>query len=404
MIPQTIKNDFPIFAEHPELVYLDSTATAQKPKAVIDAISEHYTKRNANVHRGIYGISEEATVAYEAAREKIAKFINAPSSRNIIFVRNATEGINLLAHSWGQDNLKEGDEVLTTLMEHHANIVPWHMRAKSHGITVAFMGVTKDGYLDEAGIENKVSGKTKLAAFTHASNVLGTINPVKKLTEYFHKRGIPVLVDGAQAVPHFKVDVQDIGCDFYVFSGHKMLGPSGIGVLYVSDAWLDKLPPFLGGGEMIMSVTQKDFTYQEAPLRFEAGTPAIEAAIGLGAAIDYLASIGMDEIRKHEIELTAYALEELAKIPGLIVHGPKKAEDRTGVVAFTMANIHPHDLASLLDAEHICMRAGNHCTMPLHMDVLGVPATTRMSFYIYNSKEDIEKAVSVLKNISAELC
>lgn len=422
MFFRTIKKDFPIFTAHPKLVYLDSAATSQKPNIVIDAITSHYQKQNSNVHRGIYGISEEVTVAYEAAREKVASFIHAPFSRNIIFVRNTTEGINLVAHTFlspparggvgggGRKNkhtspslsfVRRGYEILTTLMEHHANIVPWHMLAKRQGMKVKFAGVTPKGYLDEADFKKKTSAKTALAAFTHASNVLGTINPVKKLTAYFHRLGIPVLIDGAQAVPHLAVDVRDIGCDFYVFSGHKMLAPTGIGVLYVSDHWLDALPPFLGGGEMIMSVTQKDFTYQEVPLRFEAGTPAIEAAIGLGAAIDYLQKIGMRNIRQHEIELTKHALREIKKIPGIRVYGPQVAEDRTGVIAFSHEKIHPHDLASLFDAEGVCVRAGNHCTMPLHEDVLGVNATTRMSFYLYNNKADIDRTLRVLKKIIA---
>ncbi|MDP3963545.1 MAG: SufS family cysteine desulfurase [bacterium] len=394
-----IKNDFPIFREHPGLVYLDSAATSQKPKAVIDAVANHYRTRNANIHRGIYKISEEATAAYDAARDAVAKFINAPSSRNIIFVRNATEGINLVAHAFARSRLKKGDVILATLMEHHANIVPWHMLAKDRGIKVAFTNVTLEGYLDEEDFKKKLTSNVKLAACTHASNVLGTINPVKRLVAYANKKGIPVLVDGAQAAPHLPVDVHDMGCDFYVLSGHKMLAPSGIGALYMSDEMIDALPPFMGGGDMIEAVTTEGFTYQPAPLKFEAGTPAIEAAIGFGEAIVYLQKIGMKAIRKHEIELTKYALHQMRKIRGVTVYGPKKAEDRTGAIAFSVDGIHPHDLASLFDAENICVRAGNHCTMPLHENVLGVNATTRMSFYIYNDMQDIDKAIRVLNNI-----
>ena len=409
--PRNIKKDFPIFTKHKDLVYLDSAATTQKPRSVIDAVRNFYEQNNANVHRGMYTLSEQATAAYESAREKVANFINAPNARNIIFVRNATEGINLVAHAFprlssgqgGGAYLKKGDEVLITLMEHHANIVPWHMLAERHGTRVRFVGVTVGGFLDLADLKRKTTRKTKLTCFTHASNVLGTINPARKLTAYFHKRGIPVLIDGAQAVPHLPVDVQEIGCDFYVFSGHKMLAPTGIGVLYVSDAWLEKLPPFLGGGEMIKAVTTIGATYQPAPLKFEAGTPAIEAAISLGAAIDYLERIGMRQVRNHEIELTRYALEHMQKLAGITIYGPQKAEERTGVIAFSVEGIHPHDLASLLDAEHVCVRAGNHCAMPLHTDVLGVPATTRASFYVYNDKRDTDRAMQALKEITKVL-
>ena len=408
---QKTKKDFRIFASHPGLVYLDSAATTQKPRSVVDAVSDFYERSNANVHRGMYALSEKATGAYEEARMRVAKFINAPNPRNIVFVRNATEGINLVTHAFpqlpsvqgGRTYLRKGGEVLTTLMEHHANIVPWHMLAERSGVRVRFVGVTQKGFLDLRDLKRKTTSRTKIATFTHASNVLGTINPVKKLTAYFHKRGIPVLIDGAQAAAHLPVDVQDIGCDFYAFSGHKMFGPTGIGVLYIADAWLENLPPFLGGGEMIESVTTRGATYQKPPLRFEAGTPAIEAAVGLGAATEYLRHIGMERVRTHEVELTRYALERLRKLPGVTVYGPKKAENRTGVIAFAVANIHPHDLASLLDGEHICVRAGNHCAMPLHTDVLGTPATVRASFCLYNSKKDADALVKALRKIIAVL-
>lgn len=397
MLGQKLKKDFPVFTEHPRLVYLDNAATTQKPRVVIEAVTKHWKRRNANVHRGIYGLSENATAAYEEARMKIAAFIGAPSPRNIIFTRNATESINLVAHAWARRHLKRGDEVLLTLMEHHANVVPWLMLAEERGIKARFADVQIDGSLSIADMQRKTTRRTKLAAFTHASNVLGTINPVKKLTVFFHRRGVPVLIDGAQAVPHFPVNVGGIGCDFYTFSGHKMYAPTGIGVLYVRENIIKSMPPFLGGGEMVRSVTTNGAMYEDAPLRFEAGTPAIEAAIGLGAAVDYLRRVGMRRIRAHERTLTAYALRELRKIPHIAIYGPKNTRKRVGVISFNLRGIHPHDLASLLDAEHICIRAGHHCAMPLHTDTLKVPATCRMSFSVYTDRDDICRAIAALR-------
>lgn len=398
----SVKSDFPIFTEHPELVYLDSAATSQKPQQVIDAVVEHYRTRNSNVRRGIYKIADEATRKFEEVREAVAKFIGAASPAEIIFTRNATESVNLVAHAWGRVNLREGDEILVTLMEHHANIVPWQLLANERGVKLQFVGITDDGRLDENDVREKITSRTKLACFTHASNVLGTINDAKRLTALFHARGIPVLVDGAQAVPHLPVNISDIGCDFYVLSSHKMLGPSGVGVLYINSNVAKNMPPFLGGGEMIRSVSWEETTYQDPPGRFEAGTPAIEAAVGFGAAVKYLEKIGMEKVRQHEIELLRYAREALGKIPGIRIFGPARAEDRTGVIAFTMDTVHPHDLASLMDAENICIRAGHHCAMPLHTH-LGLSATARMSFYIYNNESDVKKAVTVLKSISQVL-
>ena len=402
MNSQKIKKDFPIFQTNPKLVYLDNAATTQKPTTVISAIAEHYAYRNANIHRGIYKLSEEATRRYEEARAKVARFISAPNARNIAFTRNATEAINLAAHGFLKPRLKTGDEILLTTMEHHANIVPWHMIAKDKKAKLKFANITKDGQLDEADLKRKITGKTKLLAFAHASNVLGTINDVKKITELAHAKNIPVLIDGAQAVPHFPVDVSKIGCDFYAFSGHKLLAPTGIGALYISEKRLAETGPFLGGGDMVKSVSEKEVMFQDAPARFEAGTPAIEATIALGTAIDYLEKIGMKNIEKHERELSEFALSELRKIPGITIYGPGDTKKRTGLVSFNLARAHPHDLASLLDEENIAVRAGHHCAQPLHQ-ALGVSATLRMSFYIYNTRDDIKKACAALKRINDKI-
>ena len=396
------KKDFPIFQTNPRLVYLDNAATTQKPAAVISAIAEHYTYRNANIHRGIYKLSEEATRRYEEARGKVALFIGSPNARNIAFTRNATEAINLAAHGFLKPRLRAGDEILLTATEHHANIVPWHMIAKDKKAKLKFANITKDGQLDEADLKRKITVKTKLLAFAHASNVLGTINDVKKITKLAHAKNIPVLIDGAQAVPHFPVDVSEIGCDFYAFSGHKLLAPTGIGALYISEKRLAETGPFLGGGDMVKSVSEKDVLFQDAPARFEAGTPAIEAAIALGAAIDYLEKIGMKNIEKHERELSEFALKEFLKIPGIAIYGPADPKKRTGLVSFNLARAHPHDLASLLDEENIALRAGHHCAQPLHQ-ALGISATLRMSFYIYNTKDDIKKACAALKRINDKI-
>ena len=397
-----IKQDFPIFKNHPKLVYLDNAATAQKPKSVIDAIAKHYEHNNANIHRGIYKLSEQATEAYEAARVKVAKFIGAESPEQIIFTKNTTEAINLVAYSFARKNLKSGDEILLTLMEHHSNIVPWQMIAKEKKLKIRFVNITHDGELDINDFKSKLNEKTKLFAVTHASNVLGTINPVQKITEICHSQGIPVLVDGAQATPHFPVNVSALKCDFYAFSGHKMLAPTGIGVLYISKKYLNILPPFLGGGDMIKSITKKEMEFQEAPARFEAGTPAIEAAIGLEAAIDYLNNISMPAIQKHEQKLVAYALQKLEKINDIAVYGSKNPAKRAGVISFNLAGVHPHDLASLLDEQNIAIRAGHHCAMPLHQ-FLKIPASARMSFYIYNTKKDIDILCEALIKISKNI-
>lgn len=396
-----IKKDFPIFKNHPKLVYLDNAATTQKPKAVIDAIAKHYEKNNANIHRGIYKLSEQATEAYEGARVKVAKFIGAENPEQIIFTKNATEAINLVAYSYAK-SLKAGDEILLTLMEHHSNIVPWQMIAKEKKLKIKFVDITPDGELDINDLKKKLNNKTRLFAITHASNVLGTINPIQKLMKICHSRGIPVLIDGAQAAPHLPVNVSGLKCDFYAFSGHKMLAPTGIGVLYIGKKYLNILPPFLGGGDMIKSVSMHKIEYQNPPMRFEAGTPAIEAAIGLGTAIDYLNKISIPMIQKHEQGLTAYALQKLKKIIGIAVYGQKNPAKRAGVISFNLAGVHPHDLASLLDEQNIAIRAGHHCAMPLHQ-FLKIPASARISFYIYNTKRDIDILCAALEKISEKI-
>lgn len=395
-----IKEEFPIFQDQPELIYLDSAATSQKPREVIEVIKDFYTQDNANVHRGVYRLSERATIAYEEARAKVAHFIKAKMPAEIIFCRNATEAINLVAHSWGQANLKPEDEILISQMEHHSNIVPWQMLRSRTGCRLLAVRIRADFTLDLNDLKQKLSsGRVRLLALTHISNVLGTINPIKEISELAHRAGALLLVDGAQAVPHLPVDVQGLGSDFYVFSGHKMLGPTGIGVLYGRGALLEEMPPFLGGGEMIREVAIEETSYNDLPWKFEAGTPSIEGAIGLGAAMDYLNQLSMEKIWQHEKALTQKALKELSQIEGLKIYGPESPENRGGVITFTMENIHAHDIASLLDEENIAVRAGHHCAMPLHREVLKIPATCRASFYLYNSEEDIEKLKRGLEQI-----
>ena len=397
-----IKKYFPIFTTHKNLVYLDNAATTHKPQCVIDALTAHYAERNANIHRGIYRLSEQATESYDTARAQIARFIGARDASQIIFVRNTTEAINLVAHSYLRHHAKAGDEILLTVMEHHSNIVPWQLAAKEKKLTIRYAHITKTGELDMADLKKKITPRTRLIAVTHASNVLGTINDIAAITRLAHARNIPVLVDGAQAAPHMPVNVSALGCDFYAFSGHKMYAPTGIGALYVSKKYLTTMDPFLGGGDMIRSVSLEGATFQDAPERFEAGTPAIEAAVAFGVAADYLTRIGMKNIRTHEKKLTALALKELSKIPGITIYGPTRAEKRTGVISFTSQNIHPHDLASLLDEQDIAIRAGNHCAMPLHT-LLEIPATARMSFSLYTSPADIRTACRALRTIVKKL-
>ncbi len=392
-----IKQDFPILKSRngKPLIYLDSAATSQKPVQVLKALETFYTTKNANPHRGVYSLSVEATQLYEAARNKVAQFINANSAKEIIFTRNATEAINLVANSWGRTNIKQNDTILLTEMEHHSNLVPWQQLAIEKKAILKYIPINEDGTLNLAEAHNLLNEKPKVLAITHVSNVLGTINPVKELIQLAHNNNTIVLVDAAQSVPHMKVDVQDLNADFLTFSGHKMLAPNGIGVLYGKQNLLGQMPPFLFGGEMIKEVTFQNTTFNELPYKLEAGTQAVAEAVALAAAISYLENIGMDYIRQHEIELTQYALEKLKTVPKLKIYGPLNAEQRGGVIAFNLADIHAHDLASVLDDYGICIRSGHHCCMPLH-DKLGTAASARISFYIYNTKEDIDAFIGAL--------
>jgi cysteine desulfurase/selenocysteine lyase len=390
-----IRGDFPIFERETRpgvrVVYLDSTATSQKPVSVIESMNDFYRRSNANIHRGVHTLAEEATALYEQAREKIAKFINAPSPRQVIYTRNTTESINLVAYTWARANLKAGDLVILTEMEHHSNLVPWHMLAAERGIELDFIPVTEDGRLDMDAYRTLLVRNPKLVAFTHISNVLGTINPVAEIVRLARDVGAVTLVDAAQSVPHLAVDVQALDADFLAFSAHKMCGPTGIGVLYGKAALLEAMPPFLGGGDMIKEVKLRSFKPNSLPYKFEAGTPAIAEAVGFGAAVDYLTKIGMDNIHAHEHEITEYALERLEEIPGVKVFGPS-ADKKGGVAAFTLEGVHPHDVAQILDRDGIAVRAGHHCAQPLH-EKFGIPATTRASFYLYSMKEEVDLLV-----------
>ncbi len=390
------RRDFPILSQevndHP-LVFLDNAASTQKPLSVIQTMSDHYLKDYANVHRGAYTLSARATDAYETARDKIAAFVNAPGHKNIIFTKNASESINLVAFSWGRHFLNKGDEIIVTEMEHHSNLVPWQLVAQETGAVLRWIPVLDDGTLDMRAFERMLSRKTKLVAVVHVSNVLGTVNPVEEIVQKAHAAGARVLVDGAQSTPHFPVDVQAIGCDFYAFSGHKMLGPTGIGILYGKEDVLDEMPPFLGGGDMISEVWMDHATFNELPVKFEAGTPAFVEAIGLGAAVDYLQELGMEKVWQHETALTAYALKALKAVPDLRIFGA--APKRAGVISFALGDIHPHDIATFLDQECIAIRTGHHCAQPL-MRRFHVPGTARASFYIYNTREEVDKLVQAL--------
>jgi len=391
-----IRKDFPILQRKTHdsvpLVYLDSTATSQKPQSVIDAMNDFYRHSNANIHRGVHTLAEESTAIYEAAREKIATFINSPSARQIIYTRNTTESINLVAYSWARANLKAGDLVILTEMEHHSNLVPWHMLQAERGIELDFIPVTDSGLLDLETYKTLLSRSPKLVSFTHMSNVLGTINPAADIIRLAHEAGAVTLVDAAQSVPHLRVDVQALDTDFLAFSAHKMCGPTGIGVLYGKADLLEKMPPFLGGGDMIKVVHLRSYRPNTLPHKFEAGTPAIAEAAGLGAAVDYLTSVGMENIAAHEHEITEYALERLEEIPGLKVLGPD-AGHKGGVAAFTLEGVHPHDVAQILDRDGIAIRAGHHCAQPLH-EKFGIPATSRASFYLYSTKEEVDSLVN----------
>jgi len=395
-----IRDDFPILSRKvygKSLVYLDNAATSQKPRQVISALTEYYEGYNANVHRGVHALSMEATDRYEEAREKVARFIGARQSEEVIWTRNTTEAINLVTGSWARSNLQPGDEVVVTEMEHHSNMVPWQMVTQERGATLRYLRLGDDGKLDLDDIDTIINDRTKMVSIVHASNSLGTINPVKEITARARAVGAAVMIDGAQSVPHMSVDVQDLDCDFLAFSGHKMLGPTGIGVLYANREVLETMEPFLTGGEMVLSVTLDGADWNDLPMRFEAGTPNIADAIALGAAVDYLDSTGMDNIRRHEVQLTGYALSCLREIEDLVIFGAEAAEDRGGVVSFHTPDVHPHDLGTYLDQQGIAVRTGHHCTMPV-MRKLGVPATTRASFYLYNTEEEVDQLVDSLKS------
>jgi len=398
--PDLIRQDFPILnrviSDKP-LVYLDSGATSQKPTQVIEAESNFYQKFNANVHRGAHTLGDEATQMLESARQTVARFIGG-KEKEIIFVRNTTEAINLVAYSWGIDNLKTGDIVVSTIMEHHANMVPWQQVCKKTGAKLELIKIDSEGRLDQSDFKEKLKLKPKLVAFTQVSNTLGTINPVKEMTKLAHKAGALVLIDGAQAVPHMKVDVSDIGCDFYVFSGHKMLGPMGIGVLWGKQEILEKMSPFITGGGMINEVFEDHATWAELPDKFEAGTPNVAGAIGLQSAIDYLEKLGLEEVRTHDKEIVAYALESLNKVSNLVIYGPKDAEIRSGCVSFEYKGVHAHDVATILDSEGVAVRSGHHCTMPLHKS-LGLSASIRASFNVYTTTCDIDSLVKALGKV-----
>ena len=370
------------------MIYLDSAATSQTPDPVIEAMDAYYRTYNSNIHRGIYRISEEATAKYEEARQRIGRFINARRSSQIVFTRNTTESINLVAYSWGSANLQEGDEILVTVMEHHSNLLPWQLLSQRTGAKMRFIEITDEGVLQLEGLDSLLTERTKLVAMTHVSNVLGTINPVQELTAAAHAVGAKVLIDGAQSVPHFDVDVRELDCDFLAFSGHKMCGPTGIGVLYGKSDLLEEMPPFLGGGSMIRAVQRESSTYADVPAKFEAGTPAIAEAIGLAAAVDYLNKVGLEAIFVHEHELLEYAHQKLSEIEGITIYGPKPRQ-KTGAITFNLEGIHPHDLAGVLDTVGVAVRAGHHCAQPL-MQKFGVIATARASFYLYNKLDEID--------------
>lgn len=399
---QKIRKDFPILRRQingKPIIYLDSTASSLKPRPVIEAMNQYYTKFGVNIFRGLYKLSQEATQAYEEARQKVAAFIGA-QKEEIIFVRNTTEAINLVASSWGMANLNKQSELVCTVMEHHSNFLPWQQLAKNKDARIKYLDIDQDGKLktQNSRLNGIVTRKTKLVALTHISNVLGTINPIREISEAIKKINpyCLVLVDAAQSVPHLSVNVANLGCDFLAFSGHKMLGPVGIGVLWGKKKLLEKMPPYQYGGEMISNVSLEQTTFAESPAKFEAGTPNIAGAIGIGAACDYLQKIGMENVRKHEQLLTDHALKQLSKVANLTIYGPKKAEERGGVIAFNVRGIHAHDLAQVLDEDNLCIRSGQHCAMPLHRR-LGISASCRVSFYVYNTEEEIDQLIKSIE-------
>ena len=395
---EVVRKDFPIFetlTNGKPLVYLDSAATAQKPRSVIDRMVRFYETENANVHRGVYDLSHRATEAYEHARQLCATFIGARSTRSVVFTRGATEAINLVRYTWGRENVHEGDEILLTEMEHHSNLIPWQLLAQESGAVLRHLPVDDEGQLRVDLLGEYITDRTKLVGLSLMSNVLGTINPVRQVADAAHAVGGRVIVDAAQAAPHFSFDVNDLDADFLAFSAHKMLGPTGVGVLYGREDLLEEMPPFLAGGEMIREVWADRATFAELPAKFEAGTMNIAQVVGMGAAIEYLNDLGMDSVREHELDLTRYAMEKIAAT-GAKIYGPSNVEERGGVVSFTLGDVHPHDMATILDQEGICIRAGHHCAQPL-MRKLGVAATARASFYIYNSPEEVDLLVDALE-------
>ncbi|OAB43220.1 cysteine desulfurase [Paenibacillus glacialis] len=391
-----VREQFPILQQeingHP-LVYLDSAATSQKPRVVIDALQHYYQWDNANVHRGVHTLGSRATDAYEGAREKVARFINAKSTQEIIFTRGTTTALNLVASSYARAVCGEGDEIVLTPMEHHSNLIPWQQVAKATGATLKYITLQPDGSVDLAEVEKVVTAQTKIVAIAHVSNVMGVVNPVKQIAEIAHRNGAIIVVDGAQSAPHMKVDVQDLDSDFYAFSSHKMCGPTGIGVLYGKKALLESMEPIEFGGEMIDEVGLYDSTWKELPWKFEGGTPIIAGAVGLGAAIDFLTDIGMDNIERHESEIASYAMNRLSELKGITVYGPRTR--KVGLVTFNLGDVHPHDVATVLDASGIAVRAGHHCCQPL-MRWLNVNSTVRASFYLYNTKDDVDRLISAL--------
>ena len=403
---ENLRNDFPILKrtvrDNKRLVYLDNASTTQKPNQVIDAITDYYRNHNANIHRAVYALAEESTEAYESARDKIAKFVNIKNRQELIFVRGTTEAINLVAYAWGRSHINEGDIIVTTEYEHHSNIVPWQLLTQEKRAKLEYIGMNDDGQLNLDDLDKYLAtGKVKLVTFSLMSNVLGTITDAEKIIAKCKAAGVPTLIDGAQAVPHMKVDLDTLGCDFFAFSGHKMLAPTGIGVLWVRKSVLQTMNPFHGGGDMIREVHKYETTWNDLPYKFEAGTPSIADVIGFGAAIDYLTKIGMDNVRQHEIELTKYAIDEFSKVPGLQIYGTKDITKRGGVISFNFADVHPHDVAQIIDGEGIALRSGHHCAQVL-MERLNVAATSRASFYIYNTKADVDALINSL-NIVAKV-
>jgi cysteine desulfurase/selenocysteine lyase len=403
---ELLRKDFPILKRKihgKRLVYLDNAATTQKPRAVTRAILDLYNKHNANPHRGVHQLSIEATEAFDEGRKKLVSFVNASAFEEIVFTNGATESLNLVRYGWGRRHVKKGDLIVLTLMEHHSNMVPWQLLAAEAGARIEYVGVGPDGLLDDAQFESLMGQAPALVAFTQSSNVLGTINDAARLCSSAHRAGAVTVVDGAQSVPHMPVDVQKMGCDFLAFSGHKMLGPTGIGALYARRSVLEEMDPFQSGGDMIKAVHTSGAVWNDLPYKFEAGTQNVEGVVGLGAAVDYLNALGMDRVRQHERELTAYALEQMKSVPGITVYGPADASARGGIVSFNLGDIHPHDLASILDEEGVAIRSGLHCAQPLH-ESMGLSATTRASFYVYNSNDDVDALMMALSKARRIFC